>query len=119
MGYDLQGKGGYFRWTGRGWASILGYALDNGWQPCGTGPPRGTLKKQWDGNYIGNAGQLFYARDAKRMADRLERFVAETRKRRHAKTRKDSDPRALRDPEFGKNVRKFIAYCRRGSFRIY
>jgi hypothetical protein len=38
-------------------------------------PPRGYLKKDWRGNYHGNEGQLFYARDAKNLATALDTFL--------------------------------------------
>ncbi len=72
MGMDLSGAGGYFRWTASAWIKILGLAEQGGWQPVGTGAPRGNLKKDWSGYYFSNDGQLFYARDAQKLADVLE-----------------------------------------------
>lgn len=119
MGVDLHGAGGYFRWTNLGWSSVLTLAEYYGWQPIGTGPPRGILKAEWSGDYCSNDGALFYARDANRLADALERAIHELPARR---------PKALGDVEAydflvskeGKRgLREFIAYCRSGSFRLY
>ena len=95
MGMDLEGAGGYFRWTNSGWDDVLNSAESNGWQPTGTGPPRGILKADWPGNYYGTEGQRVYARDAKRLAEALKR----------------GDGNGY--------YRKFIKFCRAGSFRIY
>src|SRR4051812_47968129 len=74
---DLSGAGGYFRWLNSGWADILELGQTCGWVPTGTGPPRGERKANWgDGSYFGNDGQLFYARDARALADALERALA-------------------------------------------
>src|SRR5262249_16320047 len=77
MGMDLCGGTDYFRWNAIGWVALLETAMTYGWQPTGTGPPRGCLKKDWDGSgaYYGNEGQLFYARDAKNLAAALEIFL--------------------------------------------
>jgi hypothetical protein len=66
MGMDLEGAGGYFRWTAEGWGTILELAEQYGWTPIGTGPPRGMRKSEWERTYDSNSGQLFYARDALR-----------------------------------------------------
>ena len=77
MGYDLSGAGGYFRWTGVGWAEVLDLGQEFGWEPAGTGPPRGELKADWfPGPYHSNEGQRFYAADARGLADALERALA-------------------------------------------
>jgi hypothetical protein len=75
MGMDLCRGTDYFRWNAIGWVALLETAINYGWEPTGTGPPRGCLKKDWHGNYHGNEGQLFYARDAKSLASALETFL--------------------------------------------
>jgi hypothetical protein len=77
MGMDLYRGKDYFRWNAIPWCGILEVAMNYGWEPMGTGAPRGRLKKDWDGscNYWGNEGQLFYARDAKNLATALELFL--------------------------------------------
>ena len=99
MGMDLSGAGGYFRWTNSGWRETLELAEQYGWQPIGTGAPRGTLKAEWSGSYFSNDGQLFYARDAQKMADALERALEGTENEDEA-------------------IREFIKFCREGSFRL-
>ncbi|NWG18818.1 MAG: hypothetical protein HXY39_00680 [Chloroflexi bacterium] len=101
MGMDISGAGGYFRWTNLGWSEVLSLARSAGWEPVGTGPPRGVLKADWSGTYFSNDGQLVYARDAKRLADALERAIAEC------------------PAEDNETLREFIAFCRAGSFRLH
>lgn len=101
MGMDIEGAGGYFRWTSSGWREVLEMAESAGWEPTGTGPPRGVLKATWAGGYYSNDGQRVYARDAKRLADTLERALADT------------------PAEEGDPYREFIAFCRAGSFRLH
>ena len=75
---DLYRGKEYFRWNTVDWAAVLETAMNYGWQPMGTGPPRGCLKKDWDGGnaYYGNEGQLFYARDTKNLGTALEIFLS-------------------------------------------
>jgi hypothetical protein len=77
VGMDLNGAGGYFRWTNSEWGDVLALGEAFGWVPMGFGPPCGVLKADWQGgSYVGNDGQRFYARDARALADALERAVA-------------------------------------------
>ena len=140
MGMDLSGSGGYFRWTASAWYDILAIAEKFGWAPTGTGPPRGVLKVDWaEGSYVGNQGQRFYARDARAMADALERALvtfSESKRgkiTRHARSfdklaaslkgqRSPKNSVAVRlfeSREAIRNIRKFIVFCRAGSFRIH
>jgi len=114
MGMDLSGAGGYFRWAGGGWGRILDLAEQFGWQPVGTGPPRGTLKEDWSGSYFSNDGQLFYARDAQKLADALERALEEMPTE---KLKKDSSNWVFTQEGKG-TIQQFITFCREGSFRI-
>jgi hypothetical protein len=116
---DLDGAGGYFRWTNLGWSGVLALAEHYGWEPTGTGPPRGILKAEWPGYYYSNDGALFYARDAKALADSLDRALDLLPARR---------PKALKhiegydyfvSQEGKRALREFITYCRAGSFRLY
>ncbi len=77
MGMDLYRGKDYFRCNTLAWHALLEAAMTYGWEPMGTGPCRGYLKKDWDGScaYWGNDGQLFYARDAKNLATALEIFL--------------------------------------------
>ena len=139
MGMDLAGPGRDFYWTNRSWCDLLELAKDFGWVPMGTGPPRGTLKAEWGrGLYYGNDGQRVYARDAAALADALERALAATSKRnprprRYRAAQSHDDIEALltggrkrdrvpvRDlcAEDPRSIRKFIRFCRAGSFRLF
>ena len=140
MGMDLSGSGGYFRWTNSGWADVLELGEAFGWVPAGTGPPRGTLKSDWEGgSYFGNAGQRFYARDARALADALEQALAaisakESPVRSRAARATDyleAELTGRKAPRQGRvavrkysaddisYLREFIEFCRAGSFRIF
>jgi hypothetical protein len=141
MGMDLEGPGRYFRWNNRPWYDLLELAKEFGWVPTGTGPPRGTRKAQWrHGSYYNNDGQRVYARDAAALADALERALAATpkrspRRRRYRAAQGPDSVEALltgsrkpgkgkvlvRDPraEDSGSIRRFIRFCRAGSFRLF
>ena len=118
MGMDLSGAGGYFRWTNLGWAEILDLGEEFGWKPTGTGPPRGRKKLKWHTEvYHSNDGQRFYARDARRLAEALERALEAIPARKPAK-RGRIKVRYF-TPEEASNIREFIEFCKAGSFRLY
>jgi hypothetical protein len=119
MGFDLDGPGGYFRWTAAGWADLLKCAMEYGWEPTGTGPPRGVLKADWPGAYHSNDGHLVYARDARHLAAALEQAVAAVPVRRAKSHKRASDANWLSTSEGKSAIRSFIVYCRHGSFRIH
>jgi hypothetical protein len=140
MGMDLSGAGGYFRWTNSGWYDILELGKEFGWIPTGTGPPRGTRKEAWGlGAYYGNDGQRVYARDARALADALERAVAALPQRKSQKRTRiaratdylEAELTGGRRPRRGRvavsqfgwedvaYIREFIEYCRAGSFRLF
>jgi hypothetical protein len=136
---DLEGAGGYFRRTNAAWCDILELGQAFGWVPTGTGPPRGRLKSDCHGLYYGNDGQRFYARDARELADALERALTAISQgkspRRPTRTAQATDYleaelEGRERPKRGKvyvrqfgpeaaSIRKFIKFCRAGSFRIY
>jgi hypothetical protein len=93
MGMDLHRGSDYFRWDAPAWVAILEAAMNYGWEPTGTGPPRGCLKKDWDGtcNCYGNEGQLFYARDAKNLATSLALFLTAPETIRLKKTKRHGE----------------------------
>jgi hypothetical protein len=107
MGMDLSGAGGYFRWTNLGWGEILVLGKDFGWEPNGTGPPRGCKKAEWVGTYYSNDGQLFYARDARLLAEALERALDAMSEEKSLSTDQESA------------IREFIEFCKAGSFRLF
>jgi hypothetical protein len=119
MGVDLYRKDGDFHWANSGWGGVLTLAGQYGWEPTGTGPPRGTPKHHWDGSYGFSNGELFYARDAKRLADALEAALADIPRRHMPKRRK---PRTLAESFAGPDrsaLVDFVRFCRKGSFRIH
>jgi len=115
MGMDLSGAGGYFRWTASAWGKILDLAEQHGWQSVGTGAPRGTLKEDWSGSYFSNDGQLFYARDAQKLASALGRALEEI----PTEKLKQDNSNWLFTSEGKESLRKFIIFCREGSFRLH
>jgi hypothetical protein len=140
MGMDLSGVGGYFRWTNSGWSDILELGQEFGWIPMGTGPPRGERKASWGvGPYYGNDGQRFYARDARALADALERAletIAAGKLPKRSRIARATDyleaeltggeaPKQGRvvarqfGPEDVEYIQEFIEFCRAGSFRIH
>ena len=119
MGMDLDGAGGYFRWTWSGWRWVTGLAEEFGWVPSQTGPPRGMLKAAWcgDGEYWSNDGQRFYARDAAGFADALERALAAIPEQEPPKQGQFEGRYFTADE--AASLREFVAYCRAGSFRLH
>ena len=113
MGMDLEGAGGYFRWTRTGWTDILTLAEQFEWEPTGTGPPKGTRRDEWTRDYSSSVGQLLYARDAKNLADALGRALKESPETWIV------DSGFLASTDGARAIRDFIRYCRKGSFRIY
>jgi hypothetical protein len=75
MGVDLiRGKRRYHVNAPTWWATLT-VAIGCGWNPTGTGPPRGCLKQGRAGGYLTNDGQRCYARDAQRLATVLQSLV--------------------------------------------
>ena len=85
MGMDLNGAGGYYRFSNTSWCKVLELAYEYGWQPAGTEPGQwidsstGELDEQmspnpdeWDGSYFGNCFQWVTDEDAAHIADALE-----------------------------------------------
>jgi len=120
---DLYASRRSFSWNNRCWRAILQLGQKHGWNPTGTGPCKGWLKKDWNGTglYFSNDGQLFYARDAKELAKALESFLEASGPIKLSRI-KHTDGECL--PYFltakgRKEIKNFIAFCRKGSFRIY
>ncbi|MGB7547302.1 MAG: hypothetical protein WBM14_06110 [Terracidiphilus sp.] len=76
MGFDFVRKKACFSFNYETWWDVMRLGVGCGWEPTGTGPPKGVLAKNWPGAYVANDGQLLYARDARRLADVLERVIA-------------------------------------------
>ena len=88
MGMDLNGAGGYQRFSNTSWCKMLELAYRYGWKPAGTEPGQwvdpstGELTEQlspdpdeWDGNYFTNASQWVTDEDAAHIADALEQTL--------------------------------------------
>ena len=124
MGMDLHASRRSFCWNNRCWRELLKVGWKHGWEPSGTGPCKGSLKKDWDGTglYFSNDGQLFYARDAKNLANALESFLDASRQIKPSKTKRvdaDECPSYFFSANGRKEIKLFIVFCRKGSFRIY
>jgi len=76
MGFDFVRKKAFFAFNYQTWWDVIRLAVGCGWEATGTGPPRGVAAERWSGAYVANDGQLLYARDAKRLADVLEKVIA-------------------------------------------
>ncbi len=83
MGMDLIREGGCFRMSGSTWSHALELAHLNGWEPAGTESPVWHDEKgkqygpvpDWDGGYWSNDYQGVTAKDARNLADALERSL--------------------------------------------
>src|SRR5262249_6594602 len=91
-----RGKSDNFDVTYAAWADILELAELYGWRPTGTGPPRWARKAEWSGSYYTSDGQRFYARDARALADALDRFLAGEPPVRRAAARRRPERERLR-----------------------
>lgn len=137
-----RGKGDGMDVTYATWSDILELAERYGWRPTRTGPPPRIKKARWSGSYYTSDGQRFYARDAKALADALDRFLAGEPLPREAAPRRDKERERLRglvgglsralgvplnrpggeeewwpaSPEGQEFLREFVAFCRRGAF---
>ncbi len=76
MSFDFVRKKARLSFNYETWWDVIRLAVGCGWEPIGTGPPRGVPAKTWPGAYVANDGQLLYARDARRLADTLEKVIA-------------------------------------------
>jgi hypothetical protein len=88
MGMDLNGAGGYQRFSNTSWCKMLELAHMYGWKPAGTEPGQwvdqstGELNEQmspdpdeWDGSYFTNDFQWVADEDAAHIADALEQAL--------------------------------------------
>ena len=134
MGMDLKGKGGRFRFDIFRWSAVLTLARNNGWEPTGT-----ILEDDpdWQGHYDTNDGQLVTAVDAGRLADALERALPDIPNHdalehktrgvdlpglgptRLIDAREHLSSVELFSGDRKEQLRKFILYCRAGSFQIW
>lgn len=142
MGMDLTSESGdYLRFGGFGWAIILELAERFGWEPRGTLPPEGLEEaddepmEPWDGdNYGSNDGQIVTAEDAAAIADALQAalsdpeasaVLAEMGAVQRQQVEQMVPPEVAASfaalPSFEQyrpTIESFIAFCRKGRFRI-
>ena len=116
MGMDLISRRRFFQWNNVAWRTVLDIGIQHGWVPMGTGPCRGVRKRDWVGDYFSNDGQLFYARDAKRLADALRTFLNQKRRRLPRRRKNEA---WFWSPAGKRALADFIRFCRKGSFRIH
>ena len=137
MGLDLINEHGATHFSVFVWDQTLALARMYGWRPAGTQPPKDWATdgegRVWSGSYIVNGGQMVTAKDAAQLANALERglddipdFYAAWHK---AVKGEDGGPlipvgESLSPLEAlsGENklaIRKFIAFCRQGAFKIH
>ncbi len=124
MGMDLIGPGRFFHWNIRGWCSVLELGAQYRRKGTGTGPPPGRLASEWTGairmaTYGSNDGARFYARDARALADALSRAVRDIPEKRLPRGRDPKTPLEYFAGWGKPHLRRFIRFCRKGSFRIY
>ena len=129
------------------WAMVLRMALDSGWRPQGTDAPDdfygeveadGYTTKQWNPrNYFSRRGQRVRDEDAAAIADALTRALEDVPdhdavahkimgtidtsligKFRILDTRNKVNPFEYFSGDNKVRLRRFIAYCRAGGFRI-
>lgn len=105
MGYDLSRRGDSYDGDGTsfnctGWASLLRIGEEGGWEPAGT-VVGGAMCSS---GYFMNEGQTVSSRDAREWADAVETQIAEEEKKHGAK--------------WGKMLRGFVKFARRGAFQI-
>ncbi len=118
MGYDLEGKGGSFRWQFDDWPAVLRLAQDYGWRPSGTILLTGRgwrYDPYWCRAYDSNDGQMVMQTDALRLAVALRKAVrdhlAHPRKKKLAK---------FMDGLGGvEHLMEFAKFCKAGPFRIF
>ena len=139
MGMDLQGPGGSFSWNIFQWGKLLDLAERYGWTPAGTLAPDpdpvfddpGSPPAPWDGGYFWNDFQRVADADAANLAAAIERALPDIpdhdamgHKTIDVGPFKGIDPAVsvsaleLFSGGIKDRVKDFIAYCRRGGFKI-
>ena len=122
-------------WTHFAWPAVRRLAEDCGWQPHGTLAPSDWNPERevigaWDGRYTSNDGQLVTAQDALELGAALELAVGSKdfedriRKLDRAVTELLQSPAISvslpHDPSsWRKDIGDFIAFCRKGGFRLF
>ena len=79
MGFDLRRGDEVFSVSTQTWARAYALAIEGGWEPKGTLPPKNLSKRDrvaWQGWYDSNDGQFITDDDASKMASALEKMLA-------------------------------------------
>jgi hypothetical protein len=135
MGMDLSGAGGEFFWNFFSWPRLLQIAEEYGWEPAGTLPPEYMEmpeEGQWSGDYTSNDQQTVTAEDAWQLAEALERAlddipeedVLAPYRTETGMIQLTPDTPEIDDldwfcgPKHKDHIRKFLQFCRAGSFQI-
>lgn len=136
MGMDLNGAGGNFRFNRTSWFFILRLAHKYGWQPRGTAVTEVTLGAlglkdrsdvNWDGTYFANEWQEVGDEDVLNIANALEKALPAVPNQKNKNMQnlinhekwEDIDPLEYWSGKGNKAyIKKFIKYCREGSFLI-
>ncbi len=119
MGMDLEGPDRYRYWTRQGWGNLLRLALAYGWKwtgACDTrrGPP---VPQIW--SYVVNEGQWVRARDARGLAEALERAMPDLQRKRWGRRRKLTPAQRWFFSKDGQiAILETIIFLRKGAFRI-
>jgi len=134
MGMDLEGEGGSFHFNIFQWSAVLVLAQSNGWEPAGTVLAQ---EPDWSGGYGTNDGQTVPAADAGQLADALERALPDIPDHdalehkakvvdlpdlgptRVLDAQEKVSPIELFSGDSKEYLRRFIRYCRAGSFQIW
>lgn len=75
MGFDLRRGDDAFSLGYHTWTRAYAFAIEGGWEPCGTLPPDSIsveARARWEGRYDSNDGQIITADDASNMATALK-----------------------------------------------
>ena len=120
-----------------GWTLLLYAAEDYGWAKADTLPPEGVDAGEWDGGYASNEGQYVTKAAALDLAMAFERLLADPNRAervRATEARMDQEIAFLLKRDYGieqpprtdahvypisePDLQEFIAFCRKGGFRI-
>jgi|SRR5262245_23410790 len=114
---------------------VLGLARRYGWQPQGTEPPAGMDDPDaWEGGYESSDGQRVPPADAKALADAMTRATDDPKLHETVLRMDERDRKRVRQQlgpelaasyvgvkdfeEYRQSLREFVAFCRKGAFRI-
>jgi len=135
MGVDLTSDSGDdFDFGYVGWSFVLELARRYGWKPQGTEPPEDLDASEWEGEYESSDGQRVTAEDARALAGALSAAIDDPKlhetvlsldERDRKRVQKQVGPElaasyvGVKDfEEYRQSLKEFVAFCRKGAFRI-